>query len=232
MKHPDATPNATPSSTSRAPLSIPMDPDPIKQLLDDKQSRIDALRTRLDALPPAHAGPIRRLLQEKQRHIDALRTRLDALRLAEHALAAALSPATHTARQRLEIIRPLLERPRPGRKNVEQRAHQAGYSTHTLYRWIALYRETGDPAALQPGKRGWRTHHSRLDPRVDTLIADAFTYRSGTGPLVPVSSLLPRIFKACDESGLPRPSATTVYARIKRLSQQGSPHETNDPPDP
>ena len=75
-----------------------------------------------------------------------------------------------TARQRLEIIQPLLDIPRPSRADFKRRAKEVGRHYSTLYRWHGYYSHWEDVTVLAPKKRGWKKGKYRISKETETIV--------------------------------------------------------------
>lgn len=124
------------------------------------------------------------------------------------------------SKDRLEAIRPLLEMPRFGRRDVEARAREVGRHFTTLYRWIKAYTKFEDHTSLVPRKRGWRKGKTRISPDTEEIIADVIENYYLT-PLRPgQEKAIREVQRKCLERNVKIPSSSTVRARIKRIDEK------------
>ena len=124
------------------------------------------------------------------------------------------------ARERFEVIRPLLEMPRYGRKDVEARAEETGYSYRNLYRMLAKYRATGDITSLVVGKRGWRKDTTRLAADAEEVITEVIENYYLT-PLRPGQRATVKEVKGrCEKRGIKAPGTSTVLARLEKIDEK------------
>lgn len=124
------------------------------------------------------------------------------------------------AQKRFEAIRPLLEDPLGGRAAVELRARELKMDAATLYRWLQRYRSLGVVAALAPRKRGWQPGHSRISAHVETVISKVIDDVYLTKQRTTGQKVVREVVRRCKEAGLQPPHATTVRARIARISEK------------
>jgi putative transposase len=129
-------------------------------------------------------------------------------------------PDWQTARERFEIIRPLLNDPDCTREKVEARAQAAGRHATTLYRWLQDYRQSGQLSTLAPAKSGVPRGYSRLDPEVETLLVATIDEFYLHGQKRSMQQTCHEVARRCRNAGIKRPHPNTVRHRIKALSDQ------------
>jgi putative transposase len=125
-----------------------------------------------------------------------------------------------TARERFEIIRPLLNDPDCTREKVASRAQAAGRHTTTLYRWLQDYRQSGQLSTLAPAKPGVPHGYSRLDPEVETILVATIEEFYLHGQKRSMQQTCHEVARRCRNAGIKRPHPNTVRHRIKALSDQ------------
>jgi putative transposase len=117
------------------------------------------------------------------------------------------------AQSRYEVIEPLLNGPTTGNAAaVKTRARAKNVHFTTLYRWLRLFQQDGDLAALAPRPRKGRLDR-RIEGSVEAIIAAAIdeVYIKGGLSVRRVNSA---IRKQCKASGLAVPHKDTVRRRI------------------
>ena len=123
--------------------------------------------------------------------------------------------------ERLEAIRPLLERERHGRHDVEEQAAKVGRTASTLYTWLARYRTTRDLTVLIPGQRGWRKGSGRISAEAEAIIAAAIKDVYLTGDRRGVKKVVDAVKDKCRARGIAKPpSEPTIRARIARIPEK------------
>ena len=125
-----------------------------------------------------------------------------------------------TARRRLDVIRPLLDKGNRTRRDVAARAAEVGRHTATLYRWLALYDASGNLGDLIPGTRGTRPGTRRIRTEVEAIIEWAIneSYLSADRPSA--QDLIMTVRAACRKADVDSPSASTVRARIAEVPER------------
>jgi putative transposase len=129
-------------------------------------------------------------------------------------------PDWQTARERFEIIRPLLNDPDCTREKVAARAQAAGRHVTTLYRWLQDYRQSGHLSTLAPAKPGVPRGYSRLDPEVETILVATIEEFYLHGQKRSMQQTCHEVARRCRNAGIKRPHPNTVRHRIKALSDQ------------
>ena len=123
--------------------------------------------------------------------------------------------------KRLEAIRPLLERERYGRRDVEKRAAEIGLTASTLYSWLGAYRATHDLTTLIPNQRGWRKEKSRISAEAEAIIAAAIKKVYLKGDRRSAKKVVQEVENQCRKRGLAKPpSEPTIRARIARIPEK------------
>lgn len=121
------------------------------------------------------------------------------------------------ARRRLEIIRPLLNLRKGKMKALAQRAKETNVSVSTLRRWLAAYEPTCVLAALAPHRKG-RVMPTKLDKRVEKIIAQCVEKYFNTPQKVSQKKLIEEVQLRCRKRGLDVPHANTIRARLKSIT--------------
>ena len=134
------------------------------------------------------------------------------------------------AKERLAAIRPLLDMPRFGRKDVEARAAEVEKSPETLYRWIKRYTAFSDHTALADRKRGWTQGTTRLVRAVEAVIEDVIENFYLTPERPGPDRTIEEVEAKCLKKELKPPSHNTIRARLadideeERLRRRGEPN--------
>ncbi|WP_177189928.1 helix-turn-helix domain-containing protein [Hymenobacter actinosclerus] len=126
--------------------------------------------------------------------------------------------AWQKARQRLDVLRPILEGG-GGRALVEEVAEQQQVSAATLYRWLQAYRETGSVRSLveRPRSGGKK---ERLDAVRDAIVRQAIEEHYLTQQRKPASAVILEVRGQCLKQGLKPPGPNTIRRRIRQLSEE------------
>ena len=120
-----------------------------------------------------------------------------------------------TARQRLEILRPLLDDPERTRAMAAAVAHAAGVNVSTIYGWLRLYESGGSAVALVPNKRGRKAGSTRIDAATEKIVTEAIRMADETPGLRP-AAVIRRVDQGCREAGIKPPHPNTIRNRLKR----------------
>jgi len=93
----------------------------------------------------------------------------------------------------------------------------AGVSRATIYRWVAVFRETGLLSSLLPnsGLRGGKGK-TRLSPEVDAIISDCIENFHDTEQNTSIAATVEEIRRRCSNAQLRLPALNTIRARIER----------------
>lgn len=120
------------------------------------------------------------------------------------------------AKKRLEIIRPLLKRPRFGRKRAEEIGEQHGVHWRTLYRWVRDYRSYGYKGLIPQWAFARQYDHVWKDLRAKAIWDEILTrlYRK---KIKPSKSYVIKQFEGACDAGLVRPRRSTLFRIFKTL---------------
>lgn len=124
------------------------------------------------------------------------------------------------AQRRYAIIHPLIKGVIYNAGEVEARARECNVGRSTIYRWIELYRATGEFLALVPKRRGWKKGNSRLGGEVDLVVKDFIKNKYLTTKRPTKLQLHGMIVDACELKGLPPPSVSAVSRRILEVPKK------------
>lgn len=124
------------------------------------------------------------------------------------------------AQSRLAAIQPLLNRMHIGRDDVEARGKEVGVNPATLYRWLQRYNAYGVASALIPQKRGWKAGKIRIDNDTDALIEQVIREFYLTPQRPTAQKTVIEVQRACHAKGIKAPGASTIRARIARISEK------------
>ena len=124
------------------------------------------------------------------------------------------------AEQRLEAIRPLLELPEFGRKEVDNRAAEVGVSYGTLYRWLNRYRAYEDLTSLIPLKRGWRKGNTRIPTFAEDVMKDVIEKFYLTKLRPTAQKTVEKVQGDCRKKGIEPPAASTIRARLAKVDEE------------
>lgn len=125
-----------------------------------------------------------------------------------------------TAQTRYAAIKPLLAFD-SGRRDVEARAKETGFSFPTLYRWIRRYRSVGTLDALVPEKRGVKRGTKRLSPHAESLIQEAIEKLYLTVERPSVQRVVDDVRRRAFEQELAEvPHANTIRARVAAIDEK------------
>lgn len=134
--------------------------------------------------------------------------------------ACAVSAATEAqwdlAQRRKEVISGIDETQNTDRQ-VAQIAADFGVSRRTVFRWIALYRQTPQTSALLPRARGTPVGAHRIDARLDQLIAQVIHEVYLTKVRAKKEEVVRMVGLRCTALGILPPSRKPILARLKEL---------------
>lgn len=118
------------------------------------------------------------------------------------------------AKQRLEIIKPLLWR-QTTKKEVLERAKGFGLNETTLYDWIGRFETTGRLDELAPNytKRGGKGK-SRLNPKVEAIVQCVIKEAIEKGERTSLDKIIKEVDKRCRAAGFVTPHKMTVRRRL------------------
>lgn len=122
------------------------------------------------------------------------------------------------AKDRFEIIEPLIKNGSPTRKQVEKRAQEKEVSIATIYRWIRAYRDGGVLTALIRSTRS-DLGSSRLSPEQEELIQEAIKYYL-TPERPSISECYTSLQTSCRDRGITAPHLSTFRERILKVDEQ------------
>ena len=125
-----------------------------------------------------------------------------------------------TARQRLDMIQPLLDMPRRSRKDVEKRAREVGRDVTTLYRWLNRYIPFRDVSTLIPQKRGWREGRTRLSDSSKAVVEDIIENFYLTKRRPTEKKAIEMIQIRCRSEKIKVPNKSTIWARIQSIPEE------------
>ena len=126
------------------------------------------------------------------------------------------------ARQRFEVIAPLLnpaepDQPSDTRTRVKLVAQQHELGEATVWRWLKAWREQSTLSSLIPQKRGNPSGSDNLPDAVSSIITATINELYLDSQKRSVSSICREVDRLCKRAGLPVPHHNTVRKRIKRL---------------
>lgn len=126
--------------------------------------------------------------------------------------------AWRAAVRRGQAIRELLSSP-ANKSSVIEIANKYRVHPSTLYRWVSFFIKGGGRISVLVPKENPCKGESRLDPRVEEILADAIDKYFLTKQRRTVTSVWDDIDDACEAAGLEPPHVNTVRNRIERLSK-------------
>lgn len=121
------------------------------------------------------------------------------------------------AKQRFEVIRPLLEQGAFDSLAIAKRALESAVHRSTLYRWLSAYRKTSSLDSLLPRRAGPSRGERRLVPEVEAVIESSIESRYLTQQRLSPVHVVRDIQLQCRESGLDLPSESTVRRRLREI---------------
>lgn len=124
------------------------------------------------------------------------------------------------AQFRLDAIRPLIDTPYSGRKDVEARALVLGIHFTTLYGWLRRYRNAESIDVLLPGKRGPKLGETRVSSQIEAILSaviDEFYLKSQR---LPPSTIINEVKNRCRNHKIDPPHPNTVRNRIASISER------------
>lgn len=124
------------------------------------------------------------------------------------------------AQFRLDAIRPLIDNPYSGRKDVEARALELGIHFTTLYGWLRLYRNAESIDVLIPGKRGAKLGETRVNSQIEAILSAVIEEFYLTTQRVPPSSVIDEVKNRCRKLKIDPPHPNTVRNRINSISER------------
>lgn len=124
-----------------------------------------------------------------------------------------------TARNRLNIIRPLLNQQSRTRSMVADVGKQHATSTNTIYTWLKAYENSESLSALLPKIRkdsGTTKMPSQVEEIIKEVIASEYLSKQKKSQ----QKVSDEVAKRCKELSIPAPHPNTVRNRIKALSPE------------
>ncbi len=123
------------------------------------------------------------------------------------------------ALKRYEIIKPALNK-RGNLDVIKDISKNHNVSIPTIYRWIALFDETGLVSSLAGKKRNANLGKSRLTPFQDEIITDKIHSVYLNKSRKSITKTIREIHLACSHAGIKPPHANTIRNRIKNISDE------------
>lgn len=124
------------------------------------------------------------------------------------------------AQFRLDAIRPLIDNPYAGRKDVEARALELGIHFTTLYGWLRRYRNAESIDALIPIKRGVKQGEKRVTHQVEAILSAVIEECYLTSQRLRPSSIINEVKTRCMKHNIDPPHPNTVRNRISSISER------------
>jgi putative transposase len=138
--------------------------------------------------------------------------------LAYHDIATATDTQWERARRREAVVASITH---SGSGDVGEQitlaAARLGVSRRTLFRWLALYRDAPQTSSLLPHPRGTPAGAHRLDPKVESLIADAIRDVYLTKVRAKKEEVVRQVQLRCAAQGVDVPSRKAILARVRAL---------------
>lgn len=123
------------------------------------------------------------------------------------------------AKDRLELIRSLLEKPNRTAADVEIVARTANKSPSTIYRWLSRFEQSGLVTSLARAPRSDRGE-SRLDAEVEAVVQRVIKNSYLTDQRKSVLQVYRDIQLACHDDDLIAPNRNTIYERIRAIDER------------
>jgi putative transposase len=124
------------------------------------------------------------------------------------------------ARQRFEVIRPLLEQGAFDASAIVKRAGESDVHRSTLYRWLSAYLKTSSLDSLLPRRSGPARGGHGLIPAVEAVIESSIEDRYLTRQRLSPIQVVRDVQLRCRESGLDMPSESTVRRRLTAIPSE------------
>ena len=121
--------------------------------------------------------------------------------------------------ERYHLIRPLLDLPGRGARDVEHIADRAGKNRTTVYRWLKRFEDTGLVSSLLRAPRADKGRQ-RLDEEVEETIRRQIQTYYLQQERPSILDLYRRIKADCLAADLAPPNKNTVYARVREIGQR------------
>lgn len=123
------------------------------------------------------------------------------------------------AQYRMSVIRPLIDNPHTGRKDVEARALELGIHFTTLYSWLKRYRNAASIDALIPIKRGPKQGENRLNHQLEAVLKAAIEECYLTTQRLRPSVIINEVKNRCRKLKIDPPHPNTIRNRIDSISE-------------
>lgn len=127
--------------------------------------------------------------------------------------------AWSVAKQRLSVIKPLLDKPNRTRADVTAQAELNELHTNTVYSWLRLYEQSGLLSELLPRTRSDKGA-VRLLPAVEQIIRDVIETEYLTKQKKTQQKVCDEVRKRCIRQNLPAPHNNSVRNRISQLQRE------------
>ncbi|MDJ1138791.1 Mu transposase C-terminal domain-containing protein [Marinicella marina] len=124
------------------------------------------------------------------------------------------------AKEKYEIIKPLISMDDRKEKDVEKCAEKNGVHSATLYRWIKLFLSTGKISALLPSPKTGGVGKSRLSDEVEEILSETIQKYYFVPDRLSIKKTYFKLQTICKEKGYKTPGINTMRARIKKASEK------------
>ncbi len=139
-----------------------------------------------------------------------------------------------TARRRLKLIEPFLNRSRNPSAEIYAAAEQFGIEGSTLYRWMRHYRATGTLTSLLPNRSKGGQGKPRLPAQTEEIVKHVIEHFYLTKQQPSLEATYTEVVRLCREAKAHVPHRNTVRARVnqltlkQRLSRRAHRKQAND----
>lgn len=123
------------------------------------------------------------------------------------------------AQNRMAIIKPLLVSKSDGQL-VHSVAQQYNIGPATIYRWLNLFKTTGQLSSLIPGRRGAEQGQTRLSAEVETLVRASLDEVYLTKQRYSLKRVYLDVVKRCKRCKVPAPHPNTIRNRILAIRRE------------
>lgn len=123
------------------------------------------------------------------------------------------------AKQRLSIIKPLLDHPNRTRSLVQETAKEHKSSTNTLYSWIKAYESSRSLSSLLPKTRSDKGR-TKINDSVEEIIREVMATDYLTKQRKSVQKVCDLVAKRCAKEDLTPPHDNTIRNRVKALAPE------------
>lgn len=137
----------------------------------------------------------------------------------KHYLDALTEKDIETAQKRLDIIRPLVGKPRRTKADVEAIAKEQDLHINTLYQWLRSYESEGLMSSLVPQIRS-DSGSKKLEDNVEAIISGCIEEEYLTKQKKSIPHLYKEIKRQCTNAGLKCPHINTIRNRVNQLSDE------------